>query len=285
MKRVLVAGATGYLGKFVVKELRRRGYWIRALARDPGRLKPVAGDVDDVFTADATRPETLDGVCEGIDIAFSSLGITRQKDGLTYMHVDYRANANILKQARQNNVGKFIYISVFNSAKLRHLEIVKAKARFTGELKASGLDYLIISPNGFFSDMGELFKMARKGRVWLFGHGSYRGNPIHGADLARFCFSQVNKSNAEIEVGGPEVLTQAELAKIAFEVLGKEARISYAPDWLRRVIIKALRTLTPARVYGPLEFLMTVMAMDMVAPKYGQLTIRQYFEELANQVK
>ena len=148
VKKVLVAGSTGYLGKFVVRELRRQGYWIRALARDAGRLKPVEGDVDDVFAADATRPETLDGVCDGIDIAFSSLGITRQRDGLTFMDVDYRANANILEQARKNNVGKFIYISVFNSAKLRHLEIVKAKERFVGELKASGLDYLIISPNG-----------------------------------------------------------------------------------------------------------------------------------------
>ena len=255
------------------------------MARDAGRLKPVEGDVDDVFAADATRPETLDGVCDGIDIAFSSLGITRQRDGLTFMDVDYRANANILEQARKNNVGKFIYISVFNSAKLRHLEIVKAKERFVGELKASGLDYLIISPNGFFSDMGEIFKMARKGRVWLFGDGSYRGNPIHGADLARFCLSQVHKPNAEIEVGGPEVLTHAELAKIAFVVLGKEARIFYIPDWPRRVIIKALRVLTPVRVYGPVEFSMTVMAMDMIAPKYGKLTIRQYFEELANQVK
>ena len=51
MKKILVAGATRYLGKFVVKELRRRGHWIRALARDAARLKPVEGDVD-LFLAD-----------------------------------------------------------------------------------------------------------------------------------------------------------------------------------------------------------------------------------------
>tara|TARA_Y100001954_G_C15445958_1_gene423947 strand:- start:366 stop:512 length:147 start_codon:yes stop_codon:yes gene_type:complete len=33
MERILVAGATGYLGQFIVKELKNRGYWVRVLIR------------------------------------------------------------------------------------------------------------------------------------------------------------------------------------------------------------------------------------------------------------
>ena len=283
MKKVLVAGATGYLGKFVVSDLKKAGYWVRALARNVKKLRPVEDSIDDVFVADATRPETLTGICSDIDFVFSSLGITQQKDGLEFMDVDYGGNVNILKEARKDNVGKFIYVSVFNASKLKHLEIVKAKERFVEELKASGLEFVIINPNGFFSDMTEFFKMAAKGRVWLFGDGQCQANPIHGEDLARFCVSQLDRCNTEIEIGGPEVLTHQEVAKLAFESLGKEAKISYVPDGLRRFGIKALRTLFPIRVYGPLEFFMTVLAIDMVAPSYGRLTIRQYFEGLAKQ--
>ena len=40
--KVLVAGSSGYLGRFVVREVKRRGYRIRALARNPGRLAALA---------------------------------------------------------------------------------------------------------------------------------------------------------------------------------------------------------------------------------------------------
>jgi uncharacterized protein YbjT (DUF2867 family) len=39
MKKVLAAGSTGYLGQYVIKELKKQGYWVRALARNPQRLE------------------------------------------------------------------------------------------------------------------------------------------------------------------------------------------------------------------------------------------------------
>ncbi|MCP5118557.1 MAG: NAD(P)H-binding protein, partial [bacterium] len=92
MRKVLVAGSTGYLGKHVVAELAERGHWVRALARNPDKLseegqflEPAVRDrVDDLFIGEATRPETLSGLCEGVDAAISSLGITRQTDKLSF---------------------------------------------------------------------------------------------------------------------------------------------------------------------------------------------------------
>ncbi len=186
-ERILVAGATGYLGKFMVKEFKKQGYWIRALSRGSRQIEPVRQYIDELFLGEVTQPETLTGICKNIDIVFSSLGITKQKDGLTYMDVDYQGNKNILNEALSENISKFIYISVFNASKLHHLEIVKAKERFASELKAADIEHFIIRPNGFFSDMTEILNMAKKGRVYLFGNGEYRANPIHGADLAKAC--------------------------------------------------------------------------------------------------
>ncbi len=83
MKKVLVAGATGHLGQFVVKALKSKGYWIRALGRNPANLAPVEEYADELFIGEATDPASLNGLCDDIDIVFSSVGITRQKDGLT----------------------------------------------------------------------------------------------------------------------------------------------------------------------------------------------------------
>jgi uncharacterized protein YbjT (DUF2867 family) len=279
-RKILVAGATGYLGQFIVKELKNQAYWIRALSRDNQKIAPVRQCVDEVFIGEVTQPETLKGLCKGIDIVFSSLGITRQKNGLSYMEVDYQGNKNILDEAIAGHVSKFMYISVFNADRLRHLQIVKAKEKFADALRKAGLEHIIVRPNGFFSDMAELFNMAKRGRVYLFGHGEFRGNPIHGADLAKACVERLGSKNGEFDIGGPEVLTQNEIALSAFETLGKNPKLTYIPLWIGSAAMKLARIFTPVKTYGPIEFFMTVMAMDMVAPTYGQHTIDEYFKEI-----
>jgi uncharacterized protein YbjT (DUF2867 family) len=278
-QRVLVVGATGYLGKFLVKELKSQGYWIRALSRDNQKIEPVKQYVDEVVLGEATISDKINGLCENVDIVVSSLGITKQKDGLTYMNVDYQANRNVLAEALKDNVKTFMYISVFNSDKLRHLEIVKAKEKFSQELKKAGIEHIIVRPNGFFSDMTEFFNMANRGRIYLFGNGEYRCNPIHGADLAEACVKWLDTHGGEFNIGGPEILTQNEIASQAFEVLGKRPKITYIPLMARSLIVKLAKIFTSVKTYGPLEFFMTVLAMDMVAPTYGQHTIKQYFKE------
>jgi uncharacterized protein YbjT (DUF2867 family) len=280
-QKVLVAGATGYLGKFIVKELQRHGYWVRALSRDASRIQPVSQYVDDLFIGQATQPETLIGVCKGIEIVVSCLGITKQKDGLTYMDVDYQGNKNLLNEAIAENVSRFMYISVFNANKLCHLEIVKAKERFADELKETDLEHIIVRPNGFFSDMKEFFNMARRGRVYLFGNGEYLGNPIHGADLAKACVERLESSDGEFDIGGPEILTQNEIASQAFEVLRKSPKITHFPLWVNNLTVKLARFFTSVKTYGPIEFFMTVLAMDMIAPTYGEHTIKNYFKKIS----
>jgi uncharacterized protein YbjT (DUF2867 family) len=196
------------------------------------------------------------------------------------MDVDYQANRNVLNEALIDNVKTFMYISVFNSDKLRHLEIVKAKERFGQELKKAGIEYIIIRPNGCFSDMTEFFNMANGGRSYLLGKGGFRSNPIHGADLAEACVKWLGTNGGEFNIGGPEILTQNEIASQAFEVLGKRSNITYIPLMVRSLIVKLARIFTSVKTYGPLEFFMTVLAMDMVALTYGQHTIKEYFKEI-----
>jgi len=56
MKKVLVAGATGYLGQYVVRAYKQQGYWVRALARSAEKLGALADMVDDAFIGDVTDP-------------------------------------------------------------------------------------------------------------------------------------------------------------------------------------------------------------------------------------
>lgn len=279
MKKVLVAGATGYLGRYVLKELKKQGYWVRALARNANKIEDLMEFIDDVFKAEVTDPESLKGICDDIDCVFSSIGITRQKDGLTFMDVDYQGNKNLLDEAVRSGVSKFIFVSVLNAHLMKDLKVIEAKEKFVDELKGSGLEYSIIRPTGFFSDMLEFLTMAKKGRVSLFGSGQNRINPIHGSDLAEVCVNAIDGNYLELNVGGPKTYTYTQIAEIAFQVLDKEPKISRLPQWLNKTIIFLMRIFTSSKIYGPVEFMMTVMTMDVVGETYGSEKLELFYRQ------
>jgi uncharacterized protein YbjT (DUF2867 family) len=207
--------------------------------------------------------------------------MTRQKDGLTFRDVDYQGNLNLLEIARRAGVQRFVYVSVFNGPNLRHLDIVDAHEAFVDDLKASGIDYAVLRPTGYFSDMGEIFDMARKGRVWLIGSGKNRGNPIHGADLAKVCVDVLEGTQREIDVGGPEILTYREIAELAFESLRKPARITGVPVWGMKLVVAATKLCS--RHQGELlAFFATAMTSDVVAPAVGVHRLKDHFESLVS---
>lgn len=280
MKRVLVAGATGYLGGFVAREIKARGHFVRALARSPEKLGSLRGSLDDVFPGQVTRPGTLEGACDGIDVVFSSVGITRQKDGLRFRDVDYQGNRNLLELAQRAGVGRFVYVSVFDGSHLRHLDIVRAHEDFVDVLQTSGLEYAVIRPTGYFSDMGEFLEMARRGRVYLIEEGEHRSNPIHGADLAVTCADAVEGGRQEIDVGGPDVLSYREVAELAFRVLGRPARVTSLPVWVATAAIALTRIISRHQA-GLLAFFTAAMTRDGVAPRTGSHTLEAHFRSLA----
>ena len=289
-RRVVVAGATGYLGKFVTHEFKRRGFWVRVLARElDGLEKPgpftapaIARDeVDDVFVGEATRPETLAGLIDdGIDLVFSSIGISRQRDGLTFEQVDYQANRNLLDLCAGSGVRKFVYVSMLGADQIAQLAITRAHERVVADIEASGLEHAIVRPSGYFSDMGAVLDMAKRGRVLLVGDGSNNFNPIHGRDLAEACVDAAEGEAREVEAGGPDVLTQRQVAELAFDVLGKPVKLTVVPLWLARGLARFIGVLN--RQFGDLaEFIVTAGEVDAVAPARGRTTLRSYFEELA----
>jgi uncharacterized protein YbjT (DUF2867 family) len=287
-KTVLVAGSTGYLGKFVVRAFKRRGYRVRALTRSqerlgtPGPFTAPAVDefVDEAFVGEVTKPETLNGLMDGVDVVFSSVGISRQRDGLTFEQIDHRANRLLIDLAKQADVEKFVYVSLWGQDEIRHLEIVRAHEKVVGALADSGLPHCVVRPSGYFSDMGVLLDMAKKGRSFLVGKGENHFNPIHGADLAEVCVDAAEAEVSEIGAGGPETMTQREAAELAFEVLGKTPKIVVLPMWLMRGGVKLIGMVN--KQFGDLfEFIVTAGEIDGVAPSVGKTTLRAYFEELA----
>ena len=152
-------------------------------------------------------------------------------------------------------------------------------------LKISPIDYSVIRPNGFFSDMKDFLQMAKRGSVYLFGKGEHTLNPIHGADLAKVVIDLIELKKAELEVGGPDILTQNEIAALALKAYDKKIKVYHLPDWLRTGLLAFLRTFTSSKTYGPYEFFLSMMAQDNVAPRYGVIRLKDFFQEEADRIQ
>ncbi|HHE07839.1 MAG TPA: SDR family oxidoreductase [Chlorobaculum parvum] len=288
MKKVLVAGSTGYIGSYVVQEFRKRGYWVRALVRDakkakkPGKhLEPaVAGLADEIVVAEATKPQTLAGVCDGVEIVFSSLGMTRPDFVHSSFDVDYKANLNILREAQKAKVRKFVYVSVFNADKMMEIENIQAHEKFVDELHASGLEYAVVRPTGYFSDMAQFLSMARNGIMLSLGDGERKSNPIHGADLAKVCVDAAEGNTTSIDVGGPEIFTYREVTKMAANVIKKSPFTISIPVWVADGLT-AVTGLINRDIHEIALFASTVSKNDMVGPQYGTHKLQSFFEQMA----
>lgn len=281
MKTVFIAGATGYLGRHLCQEYSQRGWYVTALVRDRTRAHALPADA--LIEAKATEPASLLGVMEGADLVVSALGITRQKDGLRYRDVDYQANLNLLAEAQRAEVKRFAYVHVLNADRMQNVALVQAKSAFVRALQAAPLPSTVIAPTGYFSDMADFLDMAKTGRVWLFGNGDHRMNPIHGADLAAATADAIERGAPWQDIGGPETFTHADLARLALRACGKPERITYLPDTLRKTALAVLPHLTPQRLYGAAQFFLTAMGEDMIAPAFGTRRLEPYFQSLLEQ--
>lgn len=277
MKKLLIAGASGYLGSCLCAAAMHHGFETRVLVRNEEALRKIPVEPDEVHIGAATEAPQLQGLCRDIDCVISALGITRQKDGMTYEEVDYQANRNILGEALRSGVPRFAYVSVFNGERLRKSKLVDAKERFVEELKAAAIMETIIRPTGFFSDMGDFLSMAKRGRVYMFGDGKNKMNPIDGNDLAAEILHAVRDGQRSLDIGGPQTFELDEIAKLALECASSNGKIIHLPDGLRRFLLWILPKTTPLSLYGPLQFFLTALAEDAAAPQYGRRTLRDFF--------
>lgn len=136
---VLVAGSTGHLGREVVAHLLTEpgSYRVTRLVRPRGASDtPVASDVR---TGDVTRPATLRGVCDGIDVVVSCVGASVSLSPTpgqgSYDDVDAAGNLNLLSEAERAGVSKVVYVSAALAPGILDTAYVKAHERVVAALR------------------------------------------------------------------------------------------------------------------------------------------------------
>ncbi len=243
VRRALVAGATGYIGRAVVRELLAQGYdtvaLVRRMVADPSVQSCLAGA--ELRTADVCDTASLRRGLRGehFDVVISCIA-SRSGAPDDARRVDRDANLNLLEKARACEA-HFILLSAICVQKPR-LAFQRAKLDFEQLLIDSGLHYSIVRPTAFFKSLAGQVERVKRGKAFMvFGDGELTAcKPISEADLARFivgCIEDPARHNVVVPIGGPgPALTPRQQGEMLFELLGRRPRFrKIPPGFLLRV--------------------------------------------------
>lgn len=204
--RVLLAGATGYMGAAVLRELVARRVDVVALVR-PGRPLPEAlRKAVTVIEADVVQDANWSEHIPAVDAVISCLA-SRSGAPDDARKVDYDANKRLLACAERHQVGHFILLSAICVQKPR-LAFQREKLRFERLLHDSLVPSTIIRATAFFRSLVGQIDRVKAGKPFLlFGDGELSAcKPISDRDLACFIVNQLDehrKGTVVRPIGGP----------------------------------------------------------------------------------
>src|SRR4028119_1258884 len=235
----LVTGATGQIGRRIVRLLRERELPIRAFVRLSSRYGELEQRGAEIFIGDLRQDKDIQKACKGVQYIISTHG------GDSAQELDYRANIELIDQAKENGVQHFVFISVLGADRgYEDAPVFKAKRAVEKYLEASGLNYTILRPAGLSSNLLPLAEQFRQTGVYLLnGDPKNRTSIVSSDDLAKICVDSITVEGARNQifpVGGPDVLKREDIPQIFGRIFDIEPIIINPPllvlDGIRNAI-------------------------------------------------
>jgi len=257
----LVTGATGSLGRRVVRLLRERQMPTRAFVRLDSKYGELEERGAEIFIGDLTQERDIAKACRGVRYIISTHG-----SGMDTQRLDYRANVDLIDQGKAAGVQHFVFISVLGADRnYEDATVFKAKREVEKYLQASGLNYTILRPAGLASSLLPLAEQFRQTGIYLLnGEAKHRTSIVSTDDLARIAVEANTNPAAKnqiLPVGGPDVLKREDIPRIFGRLFGKTPIIINPPLALIDGI-RGVTALVNPGLYTSLGTLRTLLANE-----------------------
>ncbi len=244
---VLVAGASGQLGRVIVQKLLATGVAVRALARNPAKLAPLGQAGAEVAAVDMLDLQKLTDACRGAGDIIATANNNMGKGATSPMRVDLTAYQNLCAAARNAGIRRIIFISFRGATSDEFVDIFRLKWLIEDAIKRSQMPYVILRPSAFTDIwVDELLApgIRKNGVATIFGDGSHAANYISVNDVAEFAVRVVQRPevvNEVIDIGGPSDKSLNDLASLLekrFQSSGKRKHVPVAAMRLLPPIVR-----------------------------------------------
>jgi NADH dehydrogenase len=235
---VLVTGGTGFIGTHLCRELDERGHDVTALSRSPEDAdlpETVERAVGDVTAYDAVA-EAMDGQDAVVNLVALSPLFKPSGGDSRHMEVHLGGTENVVTAAEEAGVEYVLQMSALDADPNGPTAYLRAKGQAEDVVRDSGLDYTIFRPSVVFGDGGEFVSFTKTLTTpyvtALPGGGKSKFQPIWVQDLVPLLADAVEDDTYHgetYEIGGPEVLSLAEVTELAYRAEGKSVTVLPVP--------------------------------------------------------
>lgn len=262
-KLITVFGASGFIGRYVVKRLAARGYLVRAAVREPASalfLKTM-GDVGQVAPMQANiRDEaSVSAAIEGAHGVVNLIGILFESGKQKFDEVHRKGAESIAKASTNAGVQKLVHVSALGASGNSQSVYARSKAAGENAVRAAFESAVVFRPSvvfgpqdDFFNRFAEMASVApalpvfgcplptiRNGTLDWYGDGGTKFQPIYAGDLADAIvqvFEGNNVLSKTYELGGPQVYSFKEILDLILLETGRRRLMVPLPFWIASIV-------------------------------------------------
>jgi uncharacterized protein YbjT (DUF2867 family) len=239
--KLLVVGATGTLGRQIVRRALDEGHEVQCLVRSFQRGAFLREWGAQLLRGNLCAPQTLSPALEGVDAVIDA-ATARPTDAID--QVDWQGKVNLITAAKQAGVNRYIFISILGSEKYPDVPLMNIKHCTEKFLAESGLDYTILQPCGFLQGLiGQYaIPILEKQGIWVM-NGAAPIAYMNTQDIARFAIAALDNPGTvkrSFPLAGTRAWDSNEIIRLCERLTGQDARVSRMPLGLLRTVKKCL---------------------------------------------
>ncbi|HET7250359.1 MAG TPA: SDR family oxidoreductase [Gemmatimonadales bacterium] len=270
---ILVIGATGTNGRYVVRGLHAAGQPVRALVRNPTTARALFGadtEYPELVEGDLNRPESLRPALLGIDTVFVALPSTE--------HFVVQAAA-VTRAASAAGVRLVVKLSILGARADSPSEILANHARADAGLRDAGLATTLLRPNFFDQDLLWEAKDIQAEGAFHLPMGGARHSLIDARDIAAVAVAALTGTGHDGQtyvLTGPEALSYADVAAHLSEATGATVRyVPITPAAYRERLLAAGYPAWSAQAFADIDVAAQAEEFAQVTDTVARLTGRQ----------
>jgi NADH dehydrogenase len=250
---VALTGATGFVGRHLAREVRRRGHQLRILARNPAWLPFPSTNIEIVGGSLATA-DAVGRLVAGADAVIHLVGIIAETGSATFQAVHVEGTRTLVRAAARAGVRRLVHMSAIGA---RHDPAAtpyhRSKAAGEDEVRGGGVSHAILRPSFIVGrESVPITVLARLHRllpvVPVFGSGDFPLQPVWVGDVAAVFVHAAEGMGGDgtYELGGPDPVTYGEFVRGIGVAVGRQRPLVHIPLGAVRALAEVFDLLPPA---------------------------------------